>query len=111
MLLLCTARKKKEKYCLRKLIILMEDRTSSDLKSCLVETEGIVSEAILMFEYIYSHILILLALAFCDFDKLQKMRRRIMQAHTFPTAGGQLWQKLDEVRIKMYRNQVLINFA
>jgi len=36
------------------------------------------------------------SLAFCDFDKLQKMRRRIMQAHTFPTAGGQLWQKLDE---------------
>lgn len=36
------------------------------------------------------------SLAFCDFDKLQVVRRKMMRAHTFPTAGGDLWSKLDK---------------
>merc|ERR1719362_522337 len=37
------------------------------------------------------------AIAFCDFDKLQVARRRILRGHTFPNAGGDMWAKLDKV--------------
>jgi len=36
------------------------------------------------------------ALAFCDFDKLQVVRRKILKAHTFPFTGGNAWAKLDK---------------
>ena len=37
------------------------------------------------------------ALAFCDFDKLQAVRRRLLRSHTFPSAGGEMWSRLDKV--------------
>ena len=37
------------------------------------------------------------ALAFCDFDKLQVVRRRLLRSHTFPSAGGDMWSRLDKV--------------
>ena len=37
------------------------------------------------------------ALAFCDFDKLQAVRRRLLRSHTFPSAGGDMWSRLDKV--------------
>ena len=40
------------------------------------------------------------ALAFCDFDKLQDVRRKMMKKHTFPNAGSDNWAKLDQVRLK-----------
>jgi len=36
------------------------------------------------------------SLAFCDFDKLQVARRKMMRGHTFPSAGGEMWSKLDK---------------
>ena len=38
------------------------------------------------------------ALAFCDFDKLQAVRRKLLRSHTFPSAGGDMWSRLDKVR-------------
>ena len=40
------------------------------------------------------------ALAFCDFDKLQDVRRKMMKKHTFPNAGSGNWAKLDQVWLK-----------
>ena len=37
------------------------------------------------------------ALAFCDFDKLQAVRRKLLRSHTFPSAGGDMWSRLDKV--------------
>ena len=39
------------------------------------------------------------AIAFCDFDKLQVARRKILKEYTFPNAGGDMWAKLDRVKI------------
>ena len=39
------------------------------------------------------------ALAFCDFDKLQAVRRKLLRSHTFPSAGGDMWSRLDKVNI------------
>jgi len=36
------------------------------------------------------------SLAFCDFDKLQDVRRKMMKKHTFPNAGSGNWAKLDQ---------------
>ena len=40
------------------------------------------------------------ALAFCDFDKLQAVRRKLLRSHTFPSAGGDMWARLDKVRAR-----------
>ena len=42
------------------------------------------------------------ALAFCDFDKLQVIRRRLLRSHTFPNAGGDMWAKLDKVTLEYH---------
>ena len=57
------------------------------LKNCFEKLK------ISMFICIY----IISAIAFCDFDKLQVARRRILRGHTFPNAGGDKWAKLDKV--------------
>jgi hypothetical protein len=38
-----------------------------------------------------------LALAFCDYDELQKTRKKILALYTFPRYLSYGWRKLDQV--------------
>ena len=72
------------------------DLTLRGLMSCLVGTGEIVRF------FLLSKLIITIlpsALAFCDFDKLQDVRRKMMKKHTFPNAGSDNWAKLDQVRL------------
>ena len=51
------------------------------------------------------------ALAFCDFDKLQDIRRKMMRKHTLPASGSDNWCKLDKVGLKGLLAGFLILFA
>ena len=38
-----------------------------------------------------------LALAFCDYDEIQKIRKNLLAAHTFPRRNTLSYDKLDQV--------------
>ena len=49
-----------------------------------------------------------LALAFCDYDELQRVRKKILATHTFPRYLSSGWKKLDQVKSKLSHCTVII---
>ena len=55
---------------------------------------------------------ILLALAFCDYSDIQKFRRNVIQAATFPHSRGQAWHRMNRFSIEeCYEIQKAIGLA
>ena len=99
MQLLFIVKKRRRKSWLLKDTIVMHGLTLKDLMSCL----GVTGEIVDIAEFnLSNHYLYLFsAILFCNSDKLQYARRKMMRAHTFPTAGGDMWSKLDKVGLQI----------